>query len=314
MTKGLYFGSEADYHGDKIAPKPSLSSGLGKLLLRKSPRHAWWESRRLNPKFVEKTSITFDIGKAAHRAVLGKGSKYLAYPDNVLGKGGTASTTAAKDFSADCRAADIVPLKSDVVEQIETMAEILRRRMVQNKIIIDPVCSEIVGIGEIDGCWVRAMFDNAPKAEKVLYDFKTTTDAHPETCIKTIENYGYDVQAAHYLDVWEAATGERREFHFIFQEKEPPFETAVIRLLNSEGHSADWMEDAKRMVGEARYVWKTCVDTNVWPGYPLGVIEVGAPHWRKSIAADREGRAAQMISRESLDRASAWMSPEGLQA
>lgn len=88
--------SVEEYHADPCAA-PSLSSTLAGLLLNRSPRHAWTAHPRLNPEHQSKDSKTFDIGRAAHRAVLGKGGDFIAYPDRVLAKNGAASTSEAKE-------------------------------------------------------------------------------------------------------------------------------------------------------------------------------------------------------------------------
>ncbi len=48
MTPGLHRLEAEACHRDP-APAPSLSSTLARLLLRRSPAHAWHASPRLNP-------------------------------------------------------------------------------------------------------------------------------------------------------------------------------------------------------------------------------------------------------------------------
>lgn len=272
-ASGLLNLTSAQYHADP-APKPSLSATLGKILLKQSPRHAWHASPRLNPQWEPATSATFNIGRAAHRAVLGKGDDYVTIPEELLASNGATSTKAAKEFIAAQYDAGRTPLKGDVVEQVETMAEICHHRLAEHGIELDPARSELCALAEVDGIWCRAMFDNVPADPRLpIYDFKTCEDASPPACLRAVMNYGYDLQAEHYRTVWKAATGEDRGFLFIFQEKEAPHEVCLIRL------SGSFEEIAQRRASRARAIWRDCITANEWPGYPNGIHEVDPPAW-----------------------------------
>lgn len=275
---GIHRIPSAQYHADP-APEPSLSATLAKLIIRKTAKHAWTASSRLNPNWKAIDKKTFDIGRAAHRAVLGYGDDYIAVPEEITAKNGAFSTTEAKAFVAAQREAGRTPLKTDEVAQIEEMASAAHEQLLDNGIMLDPRRSEICAIAQVGGVWCRIMVDNAPDDPmQPLWDFKTCEDASPEACQKAIERYGYDVQGEHYLAVWKAATGEDRQFDFLFQEKSPPY--ALTRV----GLSGSYRDLAQRRATRARKVWATCISTNKWPGYPAGRHEVDPPAW----AVERE--------------------------
>lgn len=274
--------TSAEYHADP-APVASLSATLGKLLLSKSPRHAWCASPRLNPDHEPVHKKTFDIGRAAHRAVLGFGDEFVAIPEDLLASNGAASTTAAKAFIAAQRDAGRTPLKADECDQIEIMREVAHARLAEHGIVLNPERSELAAITQVDGIWCRAMFDNVPEDPRApIYDFKTCEDASPEACLRAIINYGYDFQDAHYRAVWKAATGETREFVFIFQEKSAPHEVCLVKL------SGSFREMAERRAAKARAIWRDCLSTNNWPGYPVGFHEVDPPAWLVERALQEE--------------------------
>ena len=273
MTPGFHQMDAATYHADP-APTPSLSSTLAKVITSKSPLHAWHACRRLNPDYVSVERKAFDIGTAAHRALLGVGEDYVAIPGELLAANGAASTKEAKAFILNARASGRTPLKSEEVDQVEAMRAAAVAKLNSYGIHLDPARSELAAFAEIDGVWCRALFDNAPAdPRQPLYDYKTCEDASPEACLKSIINYGYDVQAAHYLAVWKAITGEDRAFTFIFQEKPAPHEVTLIRL------SGSFRDLGENRATRARKLWRECITTNNWPGYPAGVHEVDAPAW-----------------------------------
>lgn len=283
LAPGIYPNIEdADYHSDP-APAPSLSSTLARLILDRSPRHAWTASPRLNPEWEPVVKKTYDIGKAAHRAVLGAGGDFVAIPDEFLAKDGSAKTRLAQDFISEAREQNLTPLKLSEVRQIESMSCAVRTRLAAMRIAFDPARSETAAIAQIDGVWCRCMVDNAPADPRLpLYDLKSCEDASPEAIIRSVERYGYDVQAAHYLAVWKAATGEDRKMRFVFVEKSAPFEVAVVELYSDPGHDADWMTTANSKAAEARRIWGECIATGEWPGYPPRVQIIGARGWEQA--------------------------------
>lgn len=314
LQPGLHFGvSDEDYHADP-APRPSLSSSLARLILNRSPLHAWTAHPRLNPMWEPVDRKTFDIGRAAHRAVLGAGGDYVAIPSDLLSSNGSVGTKAAKDWIAAARADGLTPLKAEDVDMIGAIADSVRVRLWGMRTDIDPKRSEATAIAEIDGCMIRARFDNAPEGKPYLLDIKTTTDASPDGCIKAVTNYGLDVQAAHYLEAWRAATGETRRMRFVFVEKEPPFDVGVVELHAKPGDESDWMDDARGKAAHAREVWRDCLEADHWPGYPARVAVIGAPGWYRA-KWDRFGVAPEQKpapTGDALRRAASWQSPEGM--
>ena len=308
LPAGVHQISAEEYHADPCA-RASLSSTVAKVLLAQSPLHAWTASPRLNPAWEPKDSKTFDIGRAAHRATLGAGSDFCTIPDAILASNGATSTKAAKEFIAEARAAGLTPLKSGEVAQIEAMRAKIADKLHLLQIDLDPAHSEVVALAEIDGIWNRAMMDNVPADPRApLYDFKTTMDASPQAAMRAVMNFGYDVQAAHYLDTWKAATGEDRLFRFIFQEKEAPFEVAVIEV------GPDSMMMGRKKIARAREMWGNCLTADDWPGYPLGVHRIELPEffhtkWLERESADADYR--NRTGRDALDQARSWQAPQG---
>lgn len=300
---------ETDYHADALTDRPALSSTIAKLMLR-SPLHAWTAHPRLNPAWEPTERKTFDIGRAAHRAVLGRGGDYVAIPAAMLASNGAASTKAAKEWIEESRAAGLTPLKAEEVDQIGAISDAVTVRIAAMGIRLDPARSEVTAIGAVEGVMCRARFDNLPEKGGVIYDLKTCEDASADAVIRAVERYGYDVQAAHYTATLEAATGQRRRMRFIFVEKAAPYEVAVVELHDDPGADSDWMIAARSKAAEARRLWAECLLTGEWPGYPLAVQIIGARGWDQARWEQKMADRADKPSAEAIRAAYQAQAPE----
>jgi hypothetical protein len=313
LGPGVHRIAPDEYHRDQLCPTPSLSSTLARLVLNRSPRHAWVASPRLNPDWLPTDSANFDIGRAAHRAVLGAGADFVAIPYDLLSDDGGVRSKAAKDWVADARAEGLTPLKPEVVDQIGDMTDAVRTHLAACGIKLDPARSELTALAQIEGVACRAMVDNAALDPRLpIYDLKSTTDASPEAVVRSVASFGYDQQLAFYRAVWEAATGERRKVRLVMVEKEPPYACSVVELYDKPGDEADWFDHAMAANREAIRIWGECIATGNWPAYPTRVAVIGAPGWHTGRMESRIERAAvPKPTNETLARASAWQAPTG---
>lgn len=106
-----------------------------------------------------------------------------------------------------------------------------------------------------------------------LFDLKTT--ASLDKLSSTIRDFGYHVQAAWYLDMWNAAALEERErWGFIFQESEFPYEVAVVELPRRA------IEKGREWYLENLALWCKCHRDGVFPSPWDGQIKtVDLPEW-----------------------------------
>jgi hypothetical protein len=133
----------------------------------------------------------------------------------------------------------------------------------------------------IDGFTVRAkgLIDIVPDINgdwgSYLADLKTTKTLDDiEQVERTIWNFGYYAQAALYLDMWYALSGEdRNKFVFIFQLSSPPYEVAVVELdENAIIAGREWYLGAVRKWAETVTTWR-------WASPWDGVKVAGIPAW-----------------------------------
>jgi hypothetical protein len=112
-----------------------------------------------------------------------------------------------------------------------------------------------------------------------LIDIKTTEDARPEAFARTAWNLKYHMQAAYYLDCWNAARpegdAEKTNFVFVAVEKDPPYAVAVYDL------SPDAISQGRSEYIKLLQLYMECRDTNTWPAYPPEVQTLDLPRWAK---------------------------------
>src|SRR6266478_4075269 len=191
--------SASDYHADP-APEPSLSSSIAKILVMQSPLHAWFAHPRLNPHHFEEEAEIFDRGAAAHSLLLEGDDRMVECPFNDW------RTNAAKDMRDKVRLEGKLPLLTKHIGPVRKMVEIAKKYLHESelKLQIEDCFAERTVIWQAGGIWKRARFDLQVKERPVILDYKSTESADPLSFSRQIIAMGYDVQAAHYLEAFEA--------------------------------------------------------------------------------------------------------------
>jgi exodeoxyribonuclease VIII len=113
--------------------------------------------------------------------------------------------------------------------------------------------------------------------EEVVFDLKKTQDARPGEFARAVARYGYDFQAAFYLEGLRRFTG-RTEFTFV-----------LIAVEEAAPHGVWLHELSPRLLGAARLnvqralaLHARCAQSGDWPGYPQPYSElVALPRWAR---------------------------------
>lgn len=249
---------------------PALSSSGAKALLPPScPAIFKWQRDHGRPY-----KRAFDVGHAAHKAVLGIGA------DIVTVHADDWRTKSAREQAAAIRAAGGVPLLAAEVAQIEDMAAALRT---------DPLASKLLQAGagtpetslfwsdEQTGVQLRARLDWLPHStagRMIVPDYKTVVSANPAAFGKSAASYGYYLQAAWYCEgVTSIGLADDVAFVFVTQEKTPPYLVSVVEL------DAAAMRIGERRMRKAIEIFRDCSETDIWPGYSQDVELVSLPRW-----------------------------------
>lgn len=134
---------------------------------------------------------------------------------------------------------------------------------------------------ELSGVWVcrdtgvkcKMRIDLTVESLSLIPDLKTTTDASRDAFKKTIEERGYALQAAMYLDGMAQNGRTFDSFCNIVVEKNPPKSnpSAGVAIYRIADHT---IAAAHEAVIKRKLIWKKCEETGVWPGYSEDVQEI----------------------------------------
>jgi hypothetical protein len=271
---GVYEISADEYHADPI-PGGSLSSSGARLLLDCAARFKYQLDNAQPPK------RTFELGHAAHAAVLGAGvqTKAIKYRNY--------QTKAAQEERDGLRSQGIVPLLPAEAEQVKAMAQALRAHPFASK-LLDPAGGQpeqgLFWMDRPSGIVRRALVDwlpNRRSGRMVIADYKTTKSARPLDLSKAVYDLGYHQQAAWYMDgITALGLADEPAMVFIFQEKTPPYLVTVVEL------DIVALKIGRSLNRRAIDTYKTCRESGYWPPYSDGIELVPLPAWAEARHAE----------------------------
>lgn len=255
LGPGVYSDVPQDaYHADPCV-EPSLSSSLAKVLVAKTPRHAWLGHPRLNPKFEAEADSKFDLGSAVHDVLSSDGRRVQMVHGFKDWRSGEAQKRRKE-----VREAGLVPLLEDQYVQVATIVHRAREQM--EAASVDLGQQESVLIAEHRGVWLRAMMDSL--ALPWINDFKVTkiSLANDKALARHIVDTGYDLRAAFYIHVAELLHPDwagRIGFRWLFLEEDEPH---GLRIIEAD---ATMREMGRRKMQFAIDLWSRCIAENRWP-------------------------------------------------
>lgn len=264
--------SFAEYLADP-APVPSLSrSAIVDIL--DSPLRCWWNHPKLNPHCPpEKEKTQFDIGSAAHDLLL-KGGDAVA----VIEGFNDYRKDAAKEARDDARKAGKTPLLRNQYEEVLGMVTAAKKAIAECPDL--PMCDLSDGAAEVTYCWregetwIKIRVDWIRAHKNLILDYKTTgVSAHPEAFGRIAISSGLDIQESLYRRGVKAVEGVDADFIFMAQEVEPPYLCSFFRL------DAMTLDMGDQKVERGLELWRKCLSTGEWPGYPPTIQTLEAPPW-----------------------------------
>jgi hypothetical protein len=285
---GLYRGfPAAAYHLDPC-PEPSFSQSIGKILLERSPAHARLAHPRLCPpppeeeedQPAEKYDAKKAIGTAAHSLMIGIGREIAEVPFDSF------RSDKAKAARIEAEAAGRQPILTRHLKIARDMVDAALEQLPDEYRVFEDGDGELVLAWQDDGLWCRSMIDWIEPDKLMIWDYKTcSVSVAPHAAGALMASAQWDLQAATIergLDCLDPDNAGKRRFRFIAQENEPPYALTINEL--SEGVLAI----GRRKLDVALSVWRACLQSGEWPGYPADLCYPELPPWVESRWIERE--------------------------
>lgn len=247
------------YH-QQICDGPSVSSSNLRDVELKSPAHmfARWSG---NPNAAPQTSPALAFGSAAHALILGDEAFELRH---VVSPFDSFRSKDAREWRDKQIAAGKVVITEDDLAHIQGMAETLAAHPIAKDGVFDgEVEQSVFWKDEATGLWCKSRMDSRPIGD-TLVDLKTTADANPFACRKSVQNYAYDMQFALGAEgLWKVAHQRIAAHLIIFQEKTPPYAVTPVEI------SAQAIWRAAQRIERARAIVADCLKRGEWPAYQM---------------------------------------------
>ena len=270
--EGTYKIIFSEYLSDPVV-NPSLSRSTIKDLLFNSPAHAWFNNPRLNPDYKEKENGKFDIGTAAH-AMLLEGADSIVVIDAEDWR--TKVAKEARDNAREEGKTPLLPHQFAEVSKMVTQAkcQILECKELHIKDLSEDGDAELTYIWQEGDTWFRTRPDWISKDKNLCIDYKTAGGSiNPNEIGRHIVSMAYDIQNSLYVRGIKAIEGINPKFVFIFQSTEEPYLCSFIAL------SPQFIDMGNSKCDFGIWLWRKCLSSNKWPGYPSRVCWVDPPAW-----------------------------------
>lgn len=242
--------------------------------LKKTPFHYW--SRYVARTVPSETTDALRRGLAVHALTFEPDDFERRFP-HFEGEARTNDAKARKAaLEAQAAKLDGAVLRDGDVADVHAMVAALRAHPASAALLKAVVASELPIVWDCPttGIQCKARLDALALGKDVVIDLKTTRDASPREFARSIWNYGYHIQAAHYVAAAEAYTEKRpTDYVIIAVESSAPYAVAVYRLqptVIAKGES-----ERMRLLD----LLAECRAKNHWPAYSDRIEDIELPNW-----------------------------------
>lgn len=284
--------THAEYHADPCV-HPSLSCSIAKLLLRRTPAHAYRAHARFGGTDMIPTRV-MDDGTAMHAMMLGQPHlidtiRTCYGPKHKLAGQPVADyrTDAAAEERDEIRAMGRIPVLHGRLPELLRCKGAAARQLADAEdgdVFLAPGRSEVCVVAREDDVLLRSLVDRLPDDPALAPgDLKCTElSAAPDGWERRLQ-LEYAFQDAFYARVLRGAEGfERPPMRFGVIELESPHGTVVMAAL------PELRDLAEIDVERAIQIWRRCMRSSEWPGYSHATRWIGPTAWQVQRSEDAE--------------------------
>lgn len=231
--------------------------------LLRSPAHAKWNKEH------DRDTPSLLFGRAFHAAVLEPTellNRFGLLPEDYDGR-----TKAHKAIKEDITKSGKSTLTHEDMFCITNMNAAIRQHPTARKLMGEIEAVEQSVFWEMSGIKCKARLD--ARAKSRILDIKTTQDASRFKFARSIVDYMYYVQAAHYLESMYAHNQDVNEFVIIAVESSPPFGVAAYSI------DQGFIDAGRAKLSQALKTHAECIESGKWPSYPDAIEPVLCPSW-----------------------------------
>ena len=253
------------YHDD-----PAYSASDLKLITSTCPQ-VFYQSKYEKVKLEHEPAVkkAFRVGELCHAFTLEPDRAKKAYGVCL-----SRSTKAGKVQAEEMIAKGIEPITSQEYELASSVANAVRSHPIAKQLLSKGFAEQSFWREDKETgltCKARCDFITfGGSYDDTIVDLKTTGEgnSHPDKFIKSITNYLYHLQAAHYLEV----VGAKR-FVFIAVEKVYPYAISITEL------DEDALAEGYHLRQEALRLIQDCHADAYWRGYSDKIRKLSLPMW-----------------------------------
>lgn len=269
----LFEPVEADSFEPEI---PRLSPTIAKIMIERSPLHAWQAHRLLGGGNGKESTDAQNVGKVLeaiifNQPVQGPDSQFAILDFDNYKK------AAAQEARDDALAHDKTPILKRELEVHIAAGVIIKKRLADQGVVFEggEYQKRVEWTCGLTGANCKGFLDYFHGG--VIWDLKCVSDASPRKVQRSFVDYCWDIQRAAYVDAIETtipALAGRSRMVYAFAETEPPY---AVHLYEADG--------AMRELGEnkwhrAKQLWVECLENNHWPGYFSGIGQITPLPWQ----------------------------------
>lgn len=254
--------------------RPSLTASVAKRIVSRSPMHGW----DMHPRNPSAGSVGIDPSEAMRRGLtvdsllLGGDQPIAVVPRDgwTDAKGNPAdyngNLKSVKEWKAAQEAEGKLVVSAGEMDDCMKTASAIRMALLRKGVVLDEEGMQQTAIWEKDGVLCRCRFDHLEIGEgfAVITELKTTENASIGAVTRTFENFGYDIQAAAYVEAVETLRPDlagRVEVRFIFAETLSPYAVRIPPLAGTA------VELGRLRWARAKFLWREGIETGAWLGY-----------------------------------------------